>query len=126
MCLYIDYMKTLKELEDRNPRTFYKIFIRFSDYLLTPYWSFQVPGPGTYVIMNPQSLKEQGMINEGAFHARTKESALQQDIFFCEFFEKGEPITVPVNVKAKDIIAFGMVNEAFKAFTITDETWSSI
>ena len=127
MCLYINYIETLKELKNKNLRTFYKIFVKVSNYIITPYWSFKVSRPGEYRLMTAQSLKEQGMINEGAFHARTKKGALQQDIFFCEFFEKGQPIIIPINVKTEDIIAFGMVNDvAFKAFTVTDEAWNSI
>ena len=126
MCLYVNHIKTEKELENRASRIFYKIFIRASDYLSTPYWSFRVDNPGKYTLANAVSYTGQEMIGKGVFHARTRKSALKQDLFYCEFFECGKPVVVPIHADIEDILAFGVQDDvALRTFTITKETWDS-
>ena len=69
------------------------------------------------------------IIDHDAFHARITEEALKMDIFFAEFFKRdkmGELIKLPIKVTYNDIIAYGIQNDvAFKAYTITEESWNS-
>lgn len=127
MCLFVNRIKTIQEWQNRAPRVFYKVFVKATDHLFTPYWRFSVNAPGQYCLANAVSFEDQEMIGKGAFHARTKESALVQDEYYCEHFELGKPVRVPILVDVDEITAFGVVNDvALRAFTITHKTWDSI
>lgn len=129
MCLYVNRIKTEQELKNKCviPFTFYKVFIKISDHLLSPYWSFPIQKPGRIIMPDPVLLGEQEMIGKDAFHARTRKEALKHDSFYCGFFERGEPVEVIIHANHKDIIAFGIQDDvALKAFTITFSDWSSI
>jgi hypothetical protein len=131
MCLYVDLSKTKKELEkSENIWTFWKLYIKYKDRLETPYFSFVIKKFGIYKIENPIALKDvnANMVGNRAFHARLCEESLKQDLFYADFFKCGEVcINVPIKVKKKDIIAFGMMdNVCFRAYEILKETWDSI
>jgi hypothetical protein len=129
MCLYVNRIKTEQELKtsQTSSHIFYKVFVKTSDHLLSPYWAFPIHKPGKVMVPDPISLGELEMINGNAFHARTREEALQQDSFYCEFFDRGEPVNVVIHANHKDIIAFGVKDDvALKAFTISFTDWYSI
>jgi len=130
MCLYIDALKTERELCNEETRTFFKLFIKESDYLKTPYMSFIIRVPGQIILPNPEKQDSSYIIEKGAFHARTSEISLKIDIFFSKFFERdnnGEHVSLPIEVTHKDIIAYGIQNDvALRSYRITKKTWDSV
>ena len=134
MCLYVDKITTLQELEKEfDTKTFFKLFILKKTHLETPYLNFEVRGPGRIELphgVQPLSSEEainRSIIQGSAFHARATEDALKIDRFWVEFFNKGDAISLPVTVRKEDIICFGLQDQvAVKAYEILKESWLRI
>lgn len=130
MCLYVSHGKTEQKLAEpppASPHMFYKVFVKTDTHLISPYWSFKIDRPGRIYIPHPAILDGQEMIGKGAFHARTHEGALKQDAFYCEFFDRGEPVEIIIHALQEDIIAYGVQDDvALKGFIISFTSWYSI
>lgn len=130
MCLYISKWKTDQESKDKSKRTFFKLFIKESDHLKTPYQSFVIKKAGR-VVLPSKEFRERiyDIIGEEGFHARTTEEAIKMDIFYYEYFhkEKAEHVIIEIEVNPEDIVAYGIQNDvAFKSYTIPQDVWNKI
>jgi len=130
MSLYVSRRTTEIELRNKSSRIFYKTYLKKENYIMTPYHKFIINKPGVINVSNPikrRFLKSGELISGGAFHARINKISTKQDIFYADFFELGEAVVVPIHVKYKDIIIYGLQDSvAITAYEIKEETWNGI
>jgi len=130
MCLYIDYRTTKLELRNRESKIFYKVFLKKTDYLETPYQKYIIKGPGIITVPDPLNrldIDRAIMVSRGALHARTTHDATKQDEFYAHFFKMGETIVIPIHVEYEAILVYGLQNSvAITAYEIKEETWKGI
>ena len=126
----MDKFKTQLELKNKETKTFYKLFIKENNTLISPYQFFEVKKPGYVTLEEPFKGESSDMIGKGAFHARVTEKALDADEFFSKFFENnknGTHIRLQITVRHRDLIAYGSQDDvAVKGYTITEDVWDSV
>ncbi len=131
MCLYIDHQITNSKKMDTEPQIFFKVFLKKEDqskkkYLETPFLHYKVDREGLHEVALTDKYSDTD-IGSGAFHARTKETSIGQELSWIKQFELGKYAVVKIHVKAKDIIAYGNQDDvAVKAYEITSEDWKKI
>lgn len=130
MSLYVSRRVTEIELKDTSSRVFYKVFLKQSKCLKTPYHKYIVNNYGVITVSNPikrGDLKSGDLISGGAFHARIDIKSTKQDKFYADFFELGETVTVPIYVRYEDIIVYGLQDSvAIIAYEIKRDVWNGI
>ena len=134
MCLYVDKLTTLLELKrDFTTVTFFKWFIPKGSHLLTPYRDFKITKPGLVTLPDTrgpllyEEIVDGFMVQGRAFHARTNEAITKRDKFYAEFFDKGDGICLPIEVRKEDIICFGLEDHvSVSAYNISEESWKLI